>query len=135
MARFVNENTLVIAVEEDPSDENYEPLQENFKRLKTYTDLAGNPLNVLILPMPSPVYFNGERLPASYANFYIANTVVLVPTYRCSRDHIAIKILQECFPGKKVIGIDCFDLVWGLGAIHCITHEEPEFLSFLESNC
>jgi agmatine deiminase len=128
MARFVNENTLVIAVEEDPSDENYEALQENLKRLKTFTDLAGNPLNVLTLPMPSPVYFNGDRLPASYANFYIANTIVLVPTYRCSRDRIAIEILQECFPERKVIGIDCFDLVWGLGAIHCITHEEPELL-------
>ncbi|MEI6757287.1 MAG: agmatine deiminase family protein [Chlorobium sp.] len=125
MARFVNETTVVIAVEEDPSDINYEPLQENYKLLQSYTDLDGNPLRVVKLPMPFPVYFDGERLPASYANFYIANTVVLVPVYRCSRDRIAIKILQECFPGKEVVGIDCFDLVWGLGAIHCITHEEP----------
>jgi len=128
MARFVNENTVVIAVEEDPSDENYKPLQENYKRLQCYTDLNGNLLNVLTLPMPSPVYFHGDRLPASYANFYIANSVVLVPTYRCSQDSIAIQILQECFPERNVIGIDCFDLVWGLGAIHCITHEEPELL-------
>jgi agmatine deiminase len=75
--------------------------------------------------MPEPVYFDGERLPASYANFYIANTVVLVPTYRCSRDQQAIDVLQQCFPDREVIGIDCSDLIWGLGAIHCVTHEEP----------
>ncbi len=126
MARFVNETTIVIAVEENPSDENYDALQENYTRLQRYTDLSGNPLHVLKLPMPSPVYFDGERLPASYANFYIANTVVLVPTYRCSQDLTAMEILQACFPERKVVGIDCYDLVWGLGAIHCITHEEPE---------
>lgn len=126
MARFVNETTIVTAVEENPSDENYGPLQENFKRLQQCTDLTGHPLTVLQLPMPSPVYYNEERLPASYANFYIANTVVLVPVYRCSQDLEAIEILQKCFPERKVIGIDCTDLVWGLGAIHCITHEEPE---------
>ena len=126
MARFVNETTIVIAVEENPSDENYVALQENYKRLQGYTDLNGNPLTVLKLPMPSPVCFNGDRLPASYANFYIANTAVLVPAYRCSQDQIAIEILQACFPGRNVVGIDCSDLVWGLGAIHCLTHEEPE---------
>ncbi|MEI7787143.1 MAG: agmatine deiminase family protein [Chlorobiaceae bacterium] len=126
MARFVNETTIVIAVEEDFTDGNYDALQENYKRLQCYTDLHGNPLTVLKLPMPSPVYFNGDRLPASYANFYIANTVVLVPTYRCSQDLAAIEILQQCFPERNVIGIDCSNLVWGLGAIHCITHEEPE---------
>ena len=126
MARFVNETTIVIAVEENPSDVNYAALQANYKRLLGYTGLTGNPLTVLKLPMPSPVSFNGERLPASYANFYIANTVVLVPTYRCSQDQTAIAILQECFPGRNVVGIDCFDLVLGLGAIHCLTHEEPE---------
>jgi len=125
MARFVNENTVVIAVEDDPADLNYEPLQENFRLLQSFTDLQGNPLNVLKLPMPSPLFFDGERLPASYANFYIANSVVLVPTYRCSRDATAIELLQDCFPDRNVVGIDCFDLVWGLGAIHCITHEEP----------
>ncbi len=128
MARFVNETTIAIAVEEDPFDANYEVLQANLKRLQRYTDLNGNPFKVLKLPMPSAVYFNGDRLPASYANFYIANTVVLVPTYRCSQDFEAIEILQECFPERNVIGIDCSDLVWGLGAIHCITHEEPELL-------
>ena len=132
MARFVNETTIVIALEENPSDENYAALQENYQRLQSYTDLSGNPLKVLKLPMPSPVYFNGDRLPASSANFYIANTVVLVPTYRCSQDLIALEILQECFPGRNIVGIDCSDLVWGLGAIHCLTHEEPE-LAFDET--
>ena len=126
MARFVNESTIVIAVEEDPSDDNYASLQENYRRLQGYTDLSGNPLTVLKLPMPFPLSFNGERLPASYANFYIANTLVLVPVYNCSQDRVAINILQECFPERKVVGIDCCDLVWGLGAIHCLTHEEPE---------
>ena len=125
MARFVNENTVVIAVEDDPEDDNYKPLHENYELLKTMTGLDGKLLNVVKLPMPEPVYYDGERLPASYANFYIANTVVLVPTYRCSRDQEAIDILQQCFPGREVVGIDCSDLIWGLGAIHCVTHEEP----------
>jgi agmatine deiminase len=125
MARFVNETTVVIAVEDDPDDVNYEALQENYRRLKTYTDLNGNPLTVVTLPMPSPLSYDGFRLPASYANFYIANTVVLVPTYNCPQDQQAIDILQKFFPGRRVVGIDCTDLVWGLGAIHCITHEEP----------
>ncbi len=128
MARFVNETTVVVAVEDEPADVNYEALQENCNRLKTYTDINGNPLNVVKLPMPSPLSFEGFRLPASYANFYIANTVVLVPTYNCPQDQAAIAILQEFFPGRKVVGIDCTDLVWGLGAIHCITHEEPALL-------
>ena len=125
MARFVNETTVVIAVEDDPADENYAVLQKNYSLLKSYTDIDGNPLRVLKLPMPLPVIYDGERLPASYANFYIANSVVLVPTYRCSRDSDAIEILQGCFPNRQVVGIDCYDLVWGLGAIHCVTHEEP----------
>jgi agmatine deiminase len=126
MARFVNESTVVIAVEDNPLDENYAPLHENYERLKRCTDLDGNPLKVVTLPMPVAVFHDGCRLPASYANFYIANTVVLVPTYRCSQDQKAIDILQEFFPERRVVGVDCIDLVWGLGAIHCITHEEPE---------
>ncbi len=125
MARFVNEATVVIAVEDDPADENYLALQENYRRLQHYTDLEGNPLNVVRLPMPVPTVHDGCRLPASYANFYIANTVVLVPTYRCSQDQKAIQILQEFFPERKVVGIDCTDIVLGLGALHCLTHEEP----------
>jgi agmatine deiminase len=125
MSRFVNERTIVTAVEEDPEDENYEPLQENLRRLQGFTGLDGRPLEIVKIPMPDPVYFDGERLPASYANFYIANTVVLVPTYRCARDRQAIEALQRCFPGREVVGVDCSDLIWGLGAIHCVTHEEP----------
>ena len=125
MSRFVNERTVVTAVEDDPEDENYFPLKENYERLKKCTDLEGRPLQIIRLPMPEPVYFEGERLPASYANFYIANSVVLVPIYRSSRDRIALDLLQECFPDRKVVGIDCSDLIWGLGATHCITHEEP----------
>ena len=125
MARFVNETTVVIAVEDNPADENYEALQENYERLKQFTDLEGNPLNVVMLPMPSPVLYDGVRLPASYANFYIANTVVLVPTYRCPQDKSALEILKRFFPDRRVVGLDCTDLVWGLGAIHCVTHEEP----------
>jgi agmatine deiminase len=125
MARFVDESTVVIAVEEDPEDENYALLQENYNLLKTFTDLHGHPLQVKKLPMPAPVFFEGERLPASYANFYIANALVLVPVYCCTQDQLALDVLQECFPGREVVGIDCSDLIWGLGAIHCITHEEP----------
>jgi agmatine deiminase len=125
MSRFVAETTVVTAVEDDPQDENYLPLMDNYERLKRFTDIDGSPLQILRLPMPDPVYHDGERLPASYANFYIAGTVVLVPTYRSSRDRLALDLLQGCFPGRKVVGIDCSDLIWGLGAIHCITHEEP----------
>lgn len=125
MSRFVNETTIVTAVEDDPEDENYVPLKENYERLKQCTDLDGRPLQIIRLPMPEPVFFEGERLPASYANFYIANSLVLMPTYRSSRDCIALDLLQGCFPDRKVVGIDCSDLIWGLGAIHCITHEEP----------
>ena len=125
MSRFVGESTVVTAVEEDPSDENYEPLMENLRRLEGFTGLDGRPLEIVRLPMPEPVFYDGERLPASYANFYIANTAVLVPIYRCARDRQAIEVLQRCFPGREVVGIDCSDLIWGLGAIHCVTHEEP----------
>lgn len=128
MARFVSESTVVMAVEDDPADGNYEPLQENYRLLQSFTDLSGRPLTVVRLPMPEPVFYDGERLPASYANFYIANNSVLVPTYRSSRDREAIAVLQRCFPGREVVGIDCSDLIWGLGAIHCVTHEEPALL-------
>ncbi|NTU98216.1 MAG: agmatine deiminase family protein [Chlorobiaceae bacterium] len=126
MARFVDESTVLITVEDNPEDDNYLPLQENYNLLKTFSDLEGRPLQVKKLPMPDPVYFDGERLPASYANFYIANTLVLVPVYRCPQDRAALAIIRECFPERNVVGIDCSDLIWGLGAIHCITHEEPE---------
>lgn len=125
MARFVDERKVVIAVEESADDPNYLPLRENLELLESATDQSGRPLEVVRLPMPDPVYFDGERLPASYANFYIANRQVLVPTYRCAKDSVALDTLQQCFPDREIVGIDCTDLVWGLGAIHCVTHEEP----------
>jgi len=129
MARFVNETTVVIAVEDDPEDDNHLPLQHNYQLLKGFADKHGKPLTVVKLPMPEPFFYEGERLPASYANFYIANSVVLVPVYGCRRDSEALAVLQSCFPERRVVGIDCRDLVWGLGAIHCVTHEEPLVLA------
>jgi agmatine deiminase len=126
LARFVNPNTIVCAVEEKTSDENYEILKQNHEDLKQMRDQDGHLLNVLSIPMPSPVYYEGNRLPASYANFYIANNVVLVPTFRCSQDEQALQILRNLFPIHKVIGIDCVDLVWGLGTLHCSTQQHPK---------
>ncbi len=125
IARFVDERTVVAAVEEDPADENYGILRENYRRLQGLTDMDGRSLDVVKLPMPDPVVLENERLPASYANFYIANRQVLVPLYRSARDAEALDVLRSCFPGREIVGIDCTDLVWGLGAIHCVTHEEP----------
>ncbi|MEQ8820357.1 MAG: agmatine deiminase family protein [Sumerlaeia bacterium] len=125
LSRFVGPRTVVTVVEDNPADENYDLLQHNLGRLKTATDQDGHPLNVIQLPMPAPVYCEGHRLPASYANFYIANGVVLMPSYRCDQDAVAQSILQSCFPDRTVVGIDCTDLVWGLGAIHCISQQHP----------
>ena len=125
LTRFVAPNTVVTVIEEDPADDNYRPLQENLVRLQEMTNLNGEPLEIIELPMPSPVIHNGQRLPASYANFYIANTLVLVPTYRCDADQQAIDILAPLFPARKIVGIDCTDLVWGLGACHCLTQQVP----------
>lgn len=125
MARFVDERTVVITVEENVRDRNYGILRENYRLLQEYTDTCNRPLRVVRLPVPDPVSYENERLPASYANFYIANRQVLVPTYRCTSDRVALDVLGECFPSREVVGIDCTDLVWGLGAIHCVTREEP----------
>ncbi len=125
MARFVDERTVVIAVEDNARDPNYGILQENYRLLQKYTDTRNRPLSVIGLPMPDPVFYDNERLPASYANFYVANRQVLVPTYRSPNDRIALDVLGKCFPSREIVGIDCTDLVWGLGAIHCVTHEEP----------
>jgi agmatine deiminase len=125
IARFVNPTTVVCAVTDDPQDVNYAILQDNYRRLQTATDQDGRPLEVVLLPMPAPVYADHESLPASYANFYIANGVVLVPTYNCPQDQMALAVLQGLFPQRQVIGIPCTPLVWGLGAIHCITQQQP----------
>jgi agmatine deiminase len=125
ITRFVNEDTVVTVVEENKSDDNYHILQENMQTLKTMRLLNGKQLNIIELPMPDPVYYDGQRLPASYANFYIANASVIVPTYRCANDNRALNILESCFPGRKVIGIDSTDIIWGLGSFHCLSQQEP----------
>jgi agmatine deiminase len=125
VARFTGPSTVVAAVEPDKSDPNYEPLRDNLRRLRHMRDQDGNPLRVVPLPMPEPVYFNGQRLPASYANFYIANRLVLVPTFNDPRDRLALQTLSRLFPDRQVVGLYCRDLVLGLGAIHCLTQQQP----------
>jgi agmatine deiminase len=125
LTRFVDETTVVTIVEEDRNDANYAPLQDNLRRLKSMTDQNGRPLKVIPLPMPAPVYFDGQRLPASYGNFYIANGVVIVPVFNDANDRIALNILADCFPKHRVVGINCKDLVLGLGTLHCMTQQEP----------
>jgi agmatine deiminase len=125
LTRFVDSNTVVTVVEPDPTDENHEPLKENSERLKTLRDETGRLLRVVDLPMPGRLEHDGQRLPASYANFYIANGMVLVPTYRDPRDAEALKILQGVFPKHRVIGVDSTELIWGLGSFHCISQQEP----------
>jgi agmatine deiminase len=126
LARFISETTIVTAVEDDPKDKNYRVLRENLKRLATLVDQDGKPFEIVTIPMPKAVEFDGERLPATYVNFYFVNGVLLVPTYRDKKnDRKAMEILQERLPGRKVIGIDCVELIWGLGAIHCLTQQQP----------
>jgi agmatine deiminase len=125
LARFVNPTTVVTVVETDASEVNYEPLQENLALLRDMKDQDGRPLRVETLPMPAPVTFDGQRLPASYANFYIANQIVLVPTFNDPNDAVALTKLANLFPGRKTIGIASLDLVLGLGTIHCMTQQEP----------
>ncbi|TWP22918.1 agmatine deiminase family protein [Apibacter muscae] len=123
--RFVNEDTVLTVTETDPNDENYELLQTNLEQLKNMKLIGGKPLNVIELPMPKPVIYDGIRLPASYANFYIANEVVIVPIFNCDNDEIALNIIQKCFKDRKVIGIDSTEIVWGLGSFHCLSQQEP----------
>lgn len=123
--RFVAPRTVLTAVEDDAGDANYEPLRENLERLRAFRDPQGQRLEVVTLPMPSPLEFDGQRLPASYANFYIANGRVMVPTFNDTRDREALRIIADLFPGREVVGIHAVDLVWGLGTLHCLTQQEP----------
>jgi agmatine deiminase len=130
ITRFVpgpneNANTILTAVEPNTHDENHLPLAENLDRLRSTRNLEGQPFEIIQLPMPSPVVFEGQRLPASYANFYIANNLVLVPTFNDRNDRHALNIIASCFPSREVIGIHAVDLVWGLGTLHCMTQQEP----------
>lgn len=127
ITRFVNEDTVVTVVEENKADENYHLLQENLKELKTMRLESGKQLNIVELPMPSPVVYEDQRLPASYANFYIGNEYVVVPTFRDEKnDDSALTILQECFKTRKVVGLDSTDIIWGLGSFHCLSQQEPK---------
>jgi agmatine deiminase len=125
MTRFVAEDVIVTVTEPDTSDENHELLAENLDRLRSARNLDGEPYTVVELPMPRPVYFDGQRLPASYGNFYVANDLVLVPTFNDPADRVALNLLAELFPGRRVAGIHCGDLIWGLGALHCMTQQQP----------
>ncbi len=125
VTRFVAEETIVTAVEPDAADANHAPLAENLRRLTAARTPAGKQWTVVELPMPKAVVFRGQRLPASYANFYIANGLVLVPTFNDPRDRVALGILAEVFPGREVVGIHAVDLVWGLGTLHCMTQQQP----------
>ncbi|KHK03065.1 agmatine deiminase family protein [Desulfovibrio sp. TomC] len=125
LCRFVDPQTVVLCREDDPADANYALLAENRERLEGVRLADGGSLQVIDLPMPRALVFRGQRLPASYANFLIADRAVLVPTFNDARDRLALGILAEAFPGREVVGISAVDLVWGLGTIHCLSHEEP----------
>lgn len=124
--RFVNEDTVLTVVETNVKDENYHLLQQNLKSLSKMRLLNGKQLNVIELLMPDAVVYDGLRLPASYANFYISNKYVIVPTYRCDKDNAAMDIIAQSFPDRKVVGLDSIDIIWGLGSFHCLSQQEPE---------
>ena len=124
LARFVSEKTVITVVEENRADENYEPLQENLARLHAMK-ISGGATEIITLPMPKKIMREGLRMPATYANFYIANTCVLVPTFADPTEEAALSVLRECFPNHRMVGIDCRELIWGLGAFHCLTQQQP----------
>lgn len=123
--RFVNADTVLATVESDPADENYELLQTNLRQLKAMRLSGNRSLNVIELPMPPALVYEDQRLPCSYANFYIANGAVIVPVFNCKQDETALRIIEQCFPDRKVVGIDSVDIIWGLGSFHCLSQQEP----------
>jgi agmatine deiminase len=125
ITRFVAPDTVVTVVESDPKDANYEPLRDNIRRLRAAADQDGKSLAIVELPMPSPVIFEGRRLPASYGNFYIANGIVLVPVFNDPNDRVALDIIADLFPDREIVGIYSGDLIWGFGAMHCMTQQQP----------
>jgi agmatine deiminase len=125
ITRFVAADTVVTVVESDPKDANYEPLRDNIRRLRAAADQDGKSLAIVEIPMPSPVIFEGRRLPASYGNFYIANGIVLVPVFNDPNDRVALDIIADLFPDREIVGIYSGDLIWGFGAMHCMTQQEP----------
>jgi agmatine deiminase len=126
LTRFVNEDTVVTVVETNKNDENYAPLQENLKLLSKLRLENGKQMNIVELPMPGSLVYDDMRLPASYANFYISNQYVIVPTFRDPNDEKALRILEPCFPDRTVVGLDSWDIIWGLGSFHCLSQQEPE---------
>ncbi len=126
ITRFVNEDTVVTMTETNRMDENYVLLRDNLRSLKKLRLESGKQMNIAELPMPAPVFYEDQRLPASYANFYITNKYVIVPTFRDKNDDSALRILQQCFTNRKVIGLDSLDIIWGLGSFHCLSQQEPE---------
>jgi agmatine deiminase len=126
ITRFIGPSTVITAVEEDEHDPNFEPLQRNLDRLHTMRLADGEPLHVFTLPMPTRIMRDGQRLPASYANFYIANSVVLLPVFNEHNDSWAVSALHEAFPTRRIVPIDCRELIWGLGAFHCLTQQQPQ---------
>ena len=125
LPHFVNDDTILTVVEENKNDENYNLLQHNLKQLQQMRLLNGKQLNIVELPMPDELAYDDQRLPASYANFYIANHSVIVPVFNCAKDDKALQIIQSCFPGRKVVGIDSTEIIWGLGSFHCMSQQEP----------
>jgi len=125
ITRFVDPTTVVTVLEDNPADRNYAPLLENYLRLQAMTDQSGDPLRIVTLPMPTPLWYEGQRVPASYANFYIGNEVVLLPAYDPPTTRAAEEVLAPLFPGRRIVPIDCQDLIWGLGAFHCLTQQVP----------
>ena len=125
LTRFVSPDTVLTMVEPNRKDINHKPLQDNLRRLQSATDQAGNPLNIVELPMPRPVVFEQRRLPASYANFYVANSIVLVPVFNDPNDRIALNTLSDLFPTREIVPIYSGDLIWGLGTMHCMTQQQP----------
>jgi agmatine deiminase len=125
VARFIDPKTIAIAQESRHSDPNFEPLRENWRRLSEARDQNGDPFRIIALPMPEPVVFDVQRLPASYANFYIANKLVLVPTFNDPNDRKALNVLASLFPDREVVGVHAVDLVLGLGTLHCLTQQQP----------
>ncbi len=129
LTRFVNEDTVVTAIEDHELDENYEPLRKNLELLKSLRLENGNPLNIIELPMPKARYYQGQRLPMSYANFYISNKYVITPVFGDANDRMALEILENCFSSRKVVGINSSDLIWGLGSFHCLSQQEPKLIT------
>ncbi|HKD70373.1 MAG TPA: agmatine deiminase family protein [Candidatus Binataceae bacterium] len=125
LARFVAGDTIVTVIEDDRNDDNYQPLAENLERLRAMRDQDGKPFRIETLPMPPALYHEGQRLPASYANFYLANGAVIVPTFGCPSDKQSLTTLARLFPNRKVLGFYCLDLVWGLGTVHCLSQQHP----------